>query len=239
MEGAEKSESAGAAEIKNAERGWRKAERQPRGLGRLGCIQTAEPALAGASTHWAIRCRAREGCADCSALQKNYSPHLQRSNMREMRAGAMAFAQKRIVCPNSTGVGGSIGRSGMTAALALGFRRLAILELRGRFSKNQGFEPFFVFYCDTEWGATPWTLPHKNLFFAMWNVFAMPDAGCRIRILVELLGLAWLGIPASISKLRHDQFSRIPRQMRHFLKPFLNWKFAPKKGVKNPQVRRK
>ena len=40
-----------------------------------------------------IQCRAREGFADCSALQKNYLPLLQRSNMREMRAGAMALAQ--------------------------------------------------------------------------------------------------------------------------------------------------
>ena len=72
MEGAETAESAVAAEETNDQRGWKKAERLPRGLGRFGCIRSAEQALAGASTHWAIRCRAREGFADCSALQKNY-----------------------------------------------------------------------------------------------------------------------------------------------------------------------
>ena len=71
MEGAETAESAVAAEETNDQRGWKKAERLPRGLGRFGCIRSAEQALAGASAHWAIRCRAREGFADCSALQKN------------------------------------------------------------------------------------------------------------------------------------------------------------------------
>ena len=48
--------------------------------------------------------------------------------------------------------------------------------MRGAFFESHGFEPFFVFHRDTEWSVTPWTLPHKNLFFAAIlpnrNVFA-------------------------------------------------------------------
>jgi hypothetical protein len=55
-----------------------------------------------------VKAQSVEGSATCSALQKNYLPHLQRSNMREIRAGIMAFVQKRIVGPNSTGAGAAL-----------------------------------------------------------------------------------------------------------------------------------
>ncbi len=92
MEGAAKADSAGAAEETNAQRGWQKADRRPEvladdRLGRLGCIRSAEPALAGASTHWAINYMARERCA--------FTPFadIQHAGI----VGALAVAEKRIV----------------------------------------------------------------------------------------------------------------------------------------------
>ncbi len=52
-----------------------------------------------------------------------------------------------------------------------GFWRIAFADLLGRFSNSSGFEPFFVFYCDTKLRLTPRTHPHKNLFFCHVECF--------------------------------------------------------------------
>jgi hypothetical protein len=64
--------------------------------------------------------------------------------------------------------GNFLGCGGMTACWLWNLAS----QLRGRFSKSQGFEVFFVFYCDAESRSTPRTHPHKIWVFAMsmmWN----------------------------------------------------------------------
>ena len=70
--------------------------------------------------------RAREGRADCSALPKNYSPHLQRSDVMGMRAQALIYACKNASFTLIRRERGQLWPCGMTPAPGFGFWRSAI-----------------------------------------------------------------------------------------------------------------
>ena len=93
----------------------------------------------------------------CSALPKNYSPHLQRSDVMGMRAQALICAQKCILYPNLTGTGAALA---MLESRPFGFWRSAIPPPDSwsffiYIYDSHGFELFFCFAVYTEWSVTP------------------------------------------------------------------------------------
>ena len=70
--------------------------------------------------------RAREGRADCSALPKNYSPHLQRSDVMGMRAQALIYACKNASFTLIRRERGQLWPCGMTPAPDISWVKLSL-----------------------------------------------------------------------------------------------------------------